>query len=106
MSIKIDKTPAEGCPVEALMKQLSGKWKLQIFQKTLETPVRFSGLLRDLPEANKQSLSVALKEMEEADLLVKTVVKEKPLHIEYQLSDKGIALIPVFRALEAVVGVG
>ena len=88
------------CPAEGALKMLSGKWKPQIFRIALDGPVRFSSLLRQIEGANKQSISVALKELEEQELLEKKVVKLKPLHIEYTLSEKGKSLIPVFRQLE------
>jgi DNA-binding HxlR family transcriptional regulator len=90
----------ENCPVEGLIKSLSGKWKLQMFRLALEGPLRFNTLLRQLEGANKQSIAVALKELEEQGLLIKTVVRQKPLHIEYHLSEKGLALVPIFRQLE------
>lgn len=79
---------------------LSGKWKPQLFRLAAEGPLRFNRLLRQLPGASKQSLTVALRELEEAGLLLRTVVREKPLHIEYTLSEKGRALIGVFTTLE------
>lgn len=88
------------CPAEGLLKMLSGKWKPQIFRIALDGPIRFSSLLRQITGSNKQSLAVALKELEEQELLEKKVVTLKPLHIEYTLSEKGRSLIPVFRQLE------
>lgn len=88
------------CPAEGLLKLLSGKWKPQIFKLALDGPVRFSSLLRDIEGSNKQSIAVALKELEEQGLLEKITVQLKPLHIEYNLSEKGKSLIPVFRQLE------
>ena len=88
------------CPAEGLLKLLSGKWKPQIFKLALDGSVRFSSLLRDIEGSNKQSLAVALKELEEQGLLEKITVQLKPLHIEYNLSEKGKSLIPVFRQLE------
>lgn len=88
------------CPAEGALKMLSGKWKPQIFRIALDGPVRFSSLLRRIEGANKQSIAVALKELEEQELLEKKVVKLKPLHIEYNLSEKGKSMIPVFRQLE------
>jgi DNA-binding HxlR family transcriptional regulator len=97
-----DKTDitTEQCPAEGLLKTLSGKWKPQIFRLALENPVRFNSLLRQLPQTNKQSLSIALKELEEAGLLIRTIVQQKPLHIAYHLSEKGQSLIPIFKQLE------
>ncbi len=79
---------ANSCPAEGLLKMLSGKWKPQIFRIAVEGPVRFNGLLRQLEGASKQSVAVALKELEENGLLEKVVIKLKPLHIEYNLSQK------------------
>lgn len=90
----------QDCPAEGLLKLLAGKWKPQIFRLALEKPIRFNGLLRELPQSNKQSLAVALKELEEQGLLDKVTVSQKPLHIEYYLSDKGKSMIPVFKQLE------
>lgn len=90
----------QGCPAEELLKVVSGKWKPQIFRLALEKPVRFNSLLRELPQSNKQSIALALKELEEQGLLEKVIVKQKPLHIEYTLSDKGKSMIPIFRQLE------
>lgn len=88
------------CPAQGLLKLLSGKWKAEIFRLAAEQPLRFSNLLRQIQGSNKQSLSVALKELEEAGLLQKVVIKQKPLHIEYYITEKGKSLIPVFLQLE------
>ena len=91
------------CPAEGLLKSLSGKWKAHIFRIATAGPVRFNELLRKLEGSNKQSLSAALKEMEEHGLLNKRTVTQKPLHIEYDLTDKGRSLIPVFQELEKII---
>ncbi len=82
------------------MKLLSSKWKPEIFRLAIESPLRFSSLLRQIEGSNKQTLSVALRELEEVSLLEKVVIKQKPLHIEYNLTEKGKLLIPVFKQLE------
>lgn len=92
-----------GCPVEGLLKMLSGKYKMQMFKLAVDGPLRFNALLRDIDGANKQTVAVALKELEEQGLLIRTIIKQKPLHIEYILSEKGQTLIPVFRQLETVL---
>lgn len=91
------------CPAEKLLKSLSGKWKPQIFRLATVSPVRFNGLLRALEGASKQSLSVALKELEEEGLLHKRIISEKPLHIEYALTEKGREVVPVFQGLENIL---
>jgi DNA-binding HxlR family transcriptional regulator len=96
-------TPIEddnNCPAEGLLKTLSGKWKPQIFRFALEGPVRFNTLLRKMKGSNRQSIAVALKELEEQGLLNKVTMTLKPLHIEYHLSERGQSLVPVFLQLE------
>ncbi|HEX8575104.1 MAG TPA: helix-turn-helix domain-containing protein [Flavobacterium sp.] len=90
----------EICPAQLLLKLLSGKWKPEIFRLATLSAIRFSSLLRDIEGTNKQSLATALKELEEANLIEKITIKQKPLHIEYYLTEKGHALIPVFKQLE------
>lgn len=90
------------CPAEGLLKLLSGKWKPQIFLLASNGPVRFNQLLKEIEGSNKQSVAVALRELEENGLLEKEIVSQKPLHIEYSLSQKGESLIPVFRQLEFI----
>ena len=94
---------AEICPAQKLLKMLSGKLKPEIFSLAIKSTVRFSSLLRDIKGSNKQSLSIALKELEESELLEKVIIKQKPLHIEYYLTEKGKSLIPIFRQLEGLV---
>jgi DNA-binding HxlR family transcriptional regulator len=90
------------CPAEDMLKILAGKWKPQIFRLAAIEPVRFNSLLRRLPGANKQSLSVALKDLEDAGILTKKVIAMKPLHIEYTLTERGKAAIPVFKTLNSL----
>lgn len=93
----------ETCPVQSLLKLLSGKWKPEIFRLASQGPLRFSSLLRTLEGSNKQSLNVALKEMEEAELLQRVVIAAKPLHVEYYLTEKGQSLVPVLEQLEGLL---
>ena len=90
------------CPAQGLLKLLAGKWKPEIFRLAVNGPIRFSGLLRQLPGASKQSLSVALRKLEEAGLLEKDTLSQKPLHIEYHLTTKAAGLVEVFKMLEGL----
>ncbi|AJW61698.1 helix-turn-helix domain-containing protein [Elizabethkingia sp. HX WHF] len=100
MTTNISNKNNESCPAEELLKLLSGKWKPQIFRLATESPLRFSSLLRQIEGSNKQSIATALKELEAEGLLVKNIIKLKPLHIEYTLSERGKLMLPVFQQLE------
>lgn len=88
------------CPAEQALRSISGKWKPRILRAALEAPVRFNQLLRDLPDSNRQALTNALREMEADGLLQRTVVREKPLHVEYALTGQGRTLVGILRAME------
>lgn len=90
----------ETCPVQFLLKSLSGKWKPEIFKLAANGPVRFNRLLRQIVGANKQSITVALRELEQIGVLEKQIIRQKPLHIEYILTEKGLHLIPIFKQME------
>lgn len=90
----------ETCPAQTILKLVSGKWKPEIFRLATKSPIRFSSLLRELEGSNKQSLTVALRDMEASGLLEKNIVSDKPLHIEYTLTAFGKSFIPVFQQLE------
>jgi DNA-binding HxlR family transcriptional regulator len=102
MTTSIPEFNVEECPAVSGLKLLSGKWKPQIFRLAMLGPVRFNTLLRQLPGSNKQSLSVALREMEQAQLLQKNIIKLKPLHIEYLITDKGRSILHIFHGLEQI----
>jgi DNA-binding HxlR family transcriptional regulator len=84
------------CPAGDVLKLLSGKWKPEILRLACHGLIRFNSLLRKIPGSNKQSLSVALRELEEGNILFKKVISEKPLHIEYSLTERGKLLMPIF----------
>lgn len=100
MTTKKERVENETCPAQGLLKLLSGKWKLEIFRLAVDAPLRFSSLMRQIEGSNKQSLSVALRELEEVELLDKIVITAKPLHIEYHLTTKGKSMVPVLKQLE------
>lgn len=88
------------CPKEFLLRMLTGKWKPCIFRYASQGPVRFGQIMRLLPEASKQALTMALRELESDGILKREVIDLKPLHVEYRLTELGIDFIPIFKAIE------
>lgn len=100
MTTYADHTPLETCPKEFLLKMLSGKWKTCIFRYATHGAVRFGQILKLLPEATRQGITNALRELEECGILERNIIKLKPLHVEYHLTELGFEFIPIFKALE------
>ncbi|MDF2933774.1 MAG: transcriptional regulator, HxlR family [Chryseobacterium sp.] len=87
-------------PVQRFLKLFSGKLKPEIFLLATKSFLRFNTLLREIEGANKQSLAIALRDLTEADILEKVVIGNKPLHIEYHLTEKGKSMISLFEKME------
>ena len=90
---------APGCPVEAALDLIDGKWKGVILYHLLEGTLRFNALRRKLGGVTQRMLVKQLRELEEAGLVVRTVYAEVPPKVEYSLTDEGRSLEPVLLAL-------
>src|ERR1700748_587748 len=91
---------ALGCPVEATLDLIDGKWKGVVLYHLASETLRFTELRRRLPGITQRMRTKQLRELEESGLMVRTVYAEVPPKVEYSLSAEGRSLMPVIRALE------
>lgn len=84
-----------GCPVEATLDVIGGKWKGVILYKLLEEPRRFSALKRELPAITQRMLTLQLRALEEDGLVHREIYKEIPPRVEYSLTEFGKTLEPI-----------
>lgn len=103
MTTQTEDINAKPCPASQLLKSLAGKWKPELFRLSLTSNLRFSTLLHQLPQASKQSISAALRDLQAEGLLARVVLQEKPLRVEYHLTDKGKSLAPALAQIESLV---
>jgi DNA-binding HxlR family transcriptional regulator len=102
-----DATECAGCaPDPALLDDfkyaihaLGGKWKLEILFSLMNGAMRFGGLRRSLKGITQHMLTVQLRELERDGLVLRTAYAEKPLRVEYELTDAAYGLLPAFREL-------
>jgi DNA-binding HxlR family transcriptional regulator len=82
--------------VTRVIRMIQGRWKLPILFRLFADPaMRSSQLIRDIPGISQKMLTQHLRELE-ADRLVERVdFEEKPLRVEYRLSEQGRRLMPV-----------
>ena len=59
--------------------------------------MRFSEIKEEIPEINSRILSERLGELEEEGLIDRTVIDEKPICIEYTITEKGADMRNIFR---------
>ena len=90
---------AAGCPVEATLDLIDGKWKAIILYHLLKGTLRFNELRRRLAKITQRMLTRQLRELEEVGLVSRTVFAEVPPRVEYALTPDGKSLEPVIRAL-------
>tara|TARA_R110002020_G_scaffold168004_2_gene356566 strand:+ start:2042 stop:2437 length:396 start_codon:yes stop_codon:yes gene_type:complete len=89
-----------GCPVEATLSFLDGKWKGVILHHLLEEgTLRFNELRRRIPAVTQRMLTKQLRELEEAGLVSRTVHAVVPPRVDYDLTRLGKTLEPVIGAL-------
>ena len=93
-------TDAGNCPVTPLLLMLQGKWKFQIiYEMCIQEPIRFGELKRNIPGITNTMLTSSLRELERDGLVDRVQFNEIPPHVEYSLTEKGRALLPVFYAM-------
>ena len=84
---------------EKASKLLSKRWVGLIIHQLLDGPKRFSTLESEIKLSGKV-LSERLKELENNQLITRTVYAEVPVRVEYELTKKGYALKPVMDAID------
>lgn len=96
-----DYTCALGCPVEAALDLIDGKWKGVILYHLLnDGMLRFNEMRRRLTGVTQRTLTRQLRELEESGLITRTVYAEVPPRVEYRLAPRGESMQSVIRALQ------
>ncbi len=90
---------SRGCPVEATLEKIGGKWKGIALYHLLEGTKRYNELKRAVGNVTQRMLTKQLRELEKDGLIVRTVYPVVPPHVEYSLSEKGRTLAPILLAL-------
>ncbi|SDH81532.1 transcriptional regulator, HxlR family [Alteribacillus persepolensis] len=89
------------CPkYEAAMELLGKKWTGLIIRVLLDGPKRFKDIKAQIPDMSDRILTERMKELEESDIVERTVYPEKPVRIEYSLTTKGNDLSPVIESIQ------
>lgn len=81
------------------MSLVKGKYKLPIlYCLYLNGPTRYNELKRKMETATYRSLTNALKELEDENLVIRKEYSQIPPKVEYSLSELGVSLTPVMEA--------
>lgn len=91
---------SDGCPVEAALEVIGGKWKGVTLYHLMQGTLRFNELQRELGTVTQRMLTKQLRELEAAGLVHREVYPVVPPKVEYSLTEKGRTLTPVIAALK------
>jgi DNA-binding HxlR family transcriptional regulator len=83
------------CPVCRTAEIVCGKWTLLVIRDLAEGRSRFCELERSLQGISPRTLSLRLRALEEEGVVARQTYPEVPPRVEYALTDKGRALVPL-----------
>jgi DNA-binding HxlR family transcriptional regulator len=81
------------------MASLGSKWKPIILHTISTRKIRFGQLDAIIPLITRKVLTQQLNELEEDGMLIREEFAELPPRVEYYLTEKGLALLPVFKSI-------
>jgi len=85
----------ETCPVCRTAEIVCGKWTLLVIRDLAEGRSRFCELERSLRGISPRTLSLRLRALEEEGIVHRQTYPEVPPRVEYALTQKGLALVPL-----------
>src|SRR5438270_1928132 len=85
----------ETCPVCLTADIICGKWTLLLVRDLAEGRSRSSELERSLAGISPRTLSLRLRALEESGIVERHTYAEVPPRVEYALTPKGEALLPI-----------
>ncbi|PXW16306.1 MULTISPECIES: winged helix-turn-helix transcriptional regulator [Chryseobacterium] len=88
------------CPLGKAMAALGSKWKPIIVLVIKDRKLRFGELAVRINVISRKVLTDQLREMEADGLVIREEFKELPPRVEYSLTEKGLALLPILYQLE------
>jgi len=83
------------CPVCKTAEIVCGKWTLLLIRDLSEGRSRFCELERSLQGISPRTLSLRLRALEEEGIVERDTYPEVPPRVEYVLTEKGRALLPI-----------
>ena len=96
---RVQTRPANVCPIANAARLLGDRWTLVIVRDLADGPLRFSELEQSSGGISPRTLADRLRQMESQGLVRRESFREIPPRVQYSLTEKGIAALPVIEAL-------
>lgn len=88
------------CSVIAALKVFATKWKPCILCYLSQGPLRYTEMLRLIPNISRRMLSEHLRQLEKDRLIARKSLHRKDLHVEYSLTETGRSLMPLLEEIQ------
>jgi DNA-binding HxlR family transcriptional regulator len=75
------------------------RWSGAVIHLLMQHRLRYAELRAAIPDISDRMLSERLRELEAAGIVVRTVLPDPPVRVEYDLTEKGRALKPAMMAI-------
>jgi DNA-binding HxlR family transcriptional regulator len=89
----------DSCPVCATAELVCTKWTMLVVRDLAQGRTRFCELERSLAGISPRTLSLRLRELEAEGVVERRTFAEVPPRVEYALTEKGRALIPIIEGM-------
>src|ERR1700749_668765 len=89
------------CPVCRTAELVCAKWTILVIRDLAEGRSRFCELERSLAGISPRTLSLRLRALEEERIVERRTSPEVPPRVEYELTEKGRALLPLIDDMRA-----
>lgn len=89
------------CPVCRTAEVVCGKWTLLLIRDLAAGSSRFCELERSLEGISPRTLSLRLRALEDEGIVERHTYPEVPPRVEYALTEKGRALVPLVEDMRA-----
>jgi DNA-binding HxlR family transcriptional regulator len=87
------------CPLDRIIRLIGDTWTLMIVYTLLSGSKRFGELFEALGNVSPKTVSQRLKMLEEERIVERHAYAEIPPRVEYNLTDKGMALADILNAM-------
>ena len=87
------------CPVDQTARIIGNKWTPLIIRDLATGQKRFNELERSLEGISPKTLSERLRRLEAEGMVTRRCFAEVPPRVEYTLTEKGSALVPVIESM-------
>lgn len=85
------------CGMVYALSIIGSRWKPTILFNLLQRKMRYSEMLRSIPNISERMLVAQLRELEQTGMISREIYPEVPPRVEYELTEQGRSAEPLLR---------